>query len=159
MTNETNWKKDSILSRWSEKCLTNQEPSKLSQSVRGRKWCPCHCPIPRVAWWRFSLPCPVFLFTDPLVDGSSSLQKVLGWVFSWQLRMYSLSLWDLCLWTWIMRAYELATELLCFCFSLANLRICVYLIFISHCSVSIGRERKMFDISVLQPHFIEEKRL
>lgn len=62
-------------------------------------------------------------------------------VFPWQLGKHSLSLWGLCLPTWTMRVYELAREL-CFCFSLANLSICIYLIFISQCAVTIGRRRR-----------------
>lgn len=62
-------------------------------------------------------------------------------VFPWQLDKHSLSLWGLCLPTWMMKVYELTREL-CFCFSLANLSIYIYLIFISQCAVTIGRKRR-----------------
>lgn len=123
---------------------------------RGRKSRHCHRHIPRAVWWHFFLHCPVFLFTDHLVDGGSSLQKLLVWVFPWQLEKGSLSLWDLCFWTWMMRGYALARER-CFWFSLANFSTCVYLIFLSHCAASIGRERKCLT-SVFYNFIISQKK-
>lgn len=134
MTNGTNWKENSLLSRWSKRILDWANPSRSGVSINATF-------AGQLGDISF-LQRPVFLFADHPGDGSS-LQKLLVWVFPWQLyNKHSLSLWGLCLPTRMMVSFcELAREL-CFCFSLANLSICVYLIFISQCAVSIGRKRR-----------------
>lgn len=92
-----------------------------------------------------------------------SLGETTCWGFTWQTWKCSLSLalgaLELCLSTRIMRIYELTKEL-CFCLCLANLWICVYLIFILKFAASIGRKRKcwqQYSVTSLHPSLAKIK--